>query len=78
MLTLLSVGLNIRKKLQHVQRSIKLKKNYEKNNIAKTKNGRTVSKVRYASIFAKKYGPLVRYAFFVMVRYVGTLFELAY
>ena len=34
--------------------------------------------VRYASIFAKKYGTLVRYAFFVMVqvRYVGTLFEL--
>ena len=36
------------------------------------------STVRYASIFAKKYGTLVRYAFFVMVRvrYVGTLFEL--
>ena len=34
--------------------------------------------VRYASIFAKKYGTLVRYAFFGMVgvRYVGTLFEL--
>ena len=44
--------------------------------------------VRYASIFAKKYGTLVRYALFVMVRvryaffvkvrvrYVGTLFEL--
>ena len=48
--------------------------------------------VRYASIFAKRYGTLVRYAFFVMVRvryvgtvrlfvmvrvrYVGTLFEL--
>ena len=33
------------------------------------------SKVRYASIFAKKYGTLVRYAFFVMVRirYVGTV-----
>ena len=33
--------------------------------------------VRYASIFAKKYGTLVRYAFFVKVRvpYVGTLFE---
>ena len=31
--------------------------------------------VRYASIFAKKYGMLVRYAFFVMVRvrYVGTV-----
>ena len=31
--------------------------------------------VRYASIFAKKYGTLVRYAFFVMVqvRYVGTV-----
>ena len=34
--------------------------------------------VRYASIFAKKYGTLVRYFFFVMVRvrYVSTLFEL--
>ena len=33
---------------------------------------------RYASIFAKKYGTLVRYAFFgmVRVRYVGTSFEL--
>ena len=32
------------------------------------------STVRYASIFTKKYGTLVRYAFFVMVRvrYVGT------
>ena len=32
-----------------------------------------VGTVRYASIFAKKYGTLVRYAFFVMVRvrYVG-------
>ena len=31
--------------------------------------------VRYASIFAKKYGALVWYAFFVMVRvrYVGTV-----
>ena len=38
---------------------------------------RYVGTVRYASIFAKKYGTLVRYAFFVMVRarYVGTLFE---
>ena len=34
--------------------------------------------VRYASIFSEKYGALVRYAFFVMVRvrYVGALFEL--
>ena len=34
--------------------------------------------VRYASIFAKKYGRLVRYAVFVMVqvRYGGSLFEL--
>ena len=31
----------------------------------KTKSGSTV---RYASIFAKKYGTLVRYVFFVMVR----------
>ena len=33
------------------------------------------STVRYASIFAKRYGTLVRYAFFVMVRvrYVGTV-----
>ena len=53
---------------------------------------RYVGTVRYASIFAKRYGTLVRYAFFVMVRvryvgtvrlfvmvrvrYVGTLFEL--
>ena len=31
--------------------------------------------VRYASIFAEKYGTLVRYAFFVMVRvrYIGTI-----
>ena len=29
---------------------------------------RYVSTVRYASIFAKKYNTLVRYAFFVMVR----------
>ena len=31
--------------------------------------------VRYTSIFAKKYGTLVRYVFFVMVRirYVGTV-----
>ena len=31
--------------------------------------------LRYASIFAKKYGTLVRYAFFVtvQVRYVGTI-----
>ena len=36
------------------------------------------STVRYASIFARKYGTLVRYAFFVMVqvRYGGRLFEL--
>ena len=41
---------------------------------------RYVGTVRYASTFAKKYGALVRYAFFVMVRvrYVGTLFEFAY
>ena len=34
--------------------------------------------VRYTSIFDKKYGTLVRYAFFVKVRarYVGKLFEL--
>ena len=32
---------------------------------------RYVGTVRHASIFAKKYGTLVRYAFFVMVRYVG-------
>ena len=43
-----------------------------------TKDGSTVryvGRVRYASIFAKKYGTLVRYAFFVMVRvrYVGTV-----
>ena len=33
------------------------------------------SMVRYASIFVKKYGTLVRYVFFVMVRvrYVGTV-----
>ena len=39
---------------------------------------RYVGTVRYASIFAKKHGTLVRYAFFVKVRvrYVGTLFEL--
>ena len=53
---------------------------------------RYVGTVRYASIFAKRYGTLVRYAFFVMVRvryvgtvrlfvmvrvwYVGTMFEL--
>ena len=37
-----------------------------------TKDGSTV---RYASIFAKRYGALVRYAWFVMVwvRYVGTV-----
>ena len=36
--------------------------------------------LRYASISAKKYGALIRYAFFVMVRerYVGALFEFAY
>ena len=49
--------------------------------IFNTKDGRTVlsgTLVRYASIFAKRYGTLVRYAFFVMVRErcVGTLFEL--
>ena len=37
---------------------------------------RFVGTVRYASIFAKKYGTLVQYAFFVRVRYVGKLFEL--
>ena len=31
------------------------------------------STVRYASIFAKKYGTLVWHAFFVKVRYVGTV-----
>ena len=38
---------------------------------------RYVGTVRYASIFAKKYGTLIRYAFFVMVRvrYVGMLFK---
>ena len=38
---------------------------------------RYVGTVRYTLIFAKKYGTLVRYAFFVMVqvRYVDTLFE---
>ena len=37
-----------------------------------------VGTVRYASIFAKKYGTLVQYAFFVIVQvqYVGMLFEL--
>ena len=35
---------------------------------------RYVGTVRYASIFAKKYGTLVRYAFSVMVR-VGTPFS---
>ena len=41
---------------------------------------RYVDAVRQASIFAKKYGTLVRYAVFVMVRvgYVGTLFEFTY
>ena len=36
---------------------------------------RYVGTVRYASIFAEKYGTLVRYVFFVMVRvrYVGTV-----
>ena len=40
--------------------------------VADIKDGSTI---RYVSIFAKKYGTLVRYAFFVMVRvrYVGTL-----
>ena len=40
--------------------------------ILNTKDGSTV---RYASIFAKRYGTLVRYAFFVMipVRYVSTV-----
>ena len=49
---------------------------------------RYVVTVRYASIFDKKYGTLVRYAYFVMVQvryaffemvrvqFVGTLFEL--
>ena len=42
--------------------------------LAAIKDGSTV---RYASIFDKKYGTLVRYTFFVIVRvrYVGTLFE---
>ena len=37
-----------------------------------------IGKIQYASVFAKKYGTLVRYAFFIMVwvLYVGTLFEL--
>ena len=37
------------------------------------------STVRYATIFAKKYGTLARYAFFVIVqvRYVGPLFKFA-
>ena len=43
-----------------------------------TKDGSTVryvGTVRYASIFAKKYGTLVQHVFFVMVRvrYVGTV-----
>ena len=44
------------------------------------KDGSTVGTVRYGSVFAKKYGLLVRYEFFVMVRvrYVDTLFEFAY
>ena len=39
---------------------------------------RCLDTVRYVSIFGKKYGTLVRYAVFAMVRvrYVGTLFEL--
>ena len=46
-----------------------------------TKDGctvRYVGMVRYASNFAKKYGTLVRYVFFVMVRVqnVDTQFEL--
>ena len=46
-----------------------------------TKDGSTVryvGTVRYASIFANKYGSLERYAFSVKVRvrYVGTLFQL--
>ena len=32
--------------------------------------------IQYASISAKKYDTLVWYVFFVMVQYVGTLFEL--
>ena len=38
-------------------------------------NSKDSSTVRYASIFAKRYGTLVRYAFFVIVwlRYVGTV-----
>ena len=48
--------------------------------IAVHKDGNTVryvGTVRYASTFAKRYGTLVRYAFFVTVRvrvrYVGTV-----
>ena len=46
--------------------------------VVKSKDGSTVryvSAVWYASIFAKKYGTVVRYAIFVMVRvrYVGTV-----
>ena len=39
-----------------------------------------VTRKRYASIFAKKCGTILRYAFLVMVlvRHIGTLFELAY
>ena len=51
--------------------------------LQKNKDGisvRCVSMVRYASVFAKKHGTLVQYAFFAMVRlrYVGTLYEFAY
>ena len=34
---------------------------------------RYIGTVRHASIFAKKNGTPVRYSFFVMVRYVGTV-----
>ena len=49
--------------------------------IVTTKDGCTVryaGTVRYASIFAKKYGTLIQHVFFGMVRerYVGTLYEL--
>ena len=46
--------------------------------VVKSKDGSTVryvDRVRCTSIFGKKYGTLVRYALFVMVRvrYVGTV-----
>ena len=37
---------------------------------------RYVGTIQYASIFAKKYCTLVRYVFFVMVRWYGTLQKL--